>query len=742
MFSLIRNFRLKLENYPCIILLLGVLNGFSAVYFSPEPLSAGKIFFFATPGLLLAWGLFGLRCSCFRFIPATILAVISSLLLMGSVNGSFQEREMGNPDRLGAAAVVRLKDPSLCGGTPEWMPNTPYYIQAELQSVRIGESEEIRTKPETILLSVYHRSPDLKQAGYGDLVLVEGYFERIPEPVLRGTFDFRTYAAARGSSLVFHADSFYIRERGTGFLRRLYDWRSSFLSRLTERMPGKTARNMAPALFFGIRQSVKGGIKEDFLHSGTLHVLSVSGFHIGLFFFAMMFFLAVLPYRIRWFAAPVPVFFYALSTGMEAPAFRAFLMLTLWCLAQMFLRNNRGMNTLAAAAGVILLLNPYQLFDIGFIYSFLCVFFLILSSRFFGETATAIRVRNQFSENRKRITLSWLISKLVVVTGVSVAAWLCSLAVSLSAQALFTPWAVPAYLLMTPATWFCFILFLPAVLLQWIPGVTEWIGEILAPALEFCAGVAGTFADAGSCYVTPPPLWLSVIFLFALAGVMIFRQRRSFILCAMILAVSGFFLFFPGWNSEPEIVILRDGATPVPAILFCDPANRKAILWNVPSGNTARLISTYMKTHGIREIEEVHFDSARSDICGGGELLFYTNPPKAVYFHGKIRKNASTALRIQKEYPAPDSRPVLKLQKEKSRTEVIPGFAGMKHVKVRMITSEYKGSVLEVELPGRVLRKEYPLSNRVIVDRITLPPRKKAALQSLLSTGTRQGFPR
>ena len=734
MSSLLRKFRSKLDSFPCVILLAGILSGFSAVWFSGSALTVGSVFLRATPGLLAAWFLFGLRNSCYRFIPATCLAIISSLLLIARTETQFQNQEMASFDRLGATAVFRLTDPSLCGGVPDWIPNTPYYVQAELLSVSIGDPEEMKPMKEKVLLTFFTRSGEVAKLGYGDLVRAEGYFEKVSEPVLpAGTFDFQTYSAARGSSLLFHANTVKLQEENHGLLRSLYDWRGRFLEKLTSGMPDGTARNMAPALLFGVRQPIKGSIKNDFLHSGTLHVLSVSGFHIGLFFAAMMFFLAVLPYRIRWIAAPVPVFLYALSTGMQAPAFRAFLMLTVWCLARMFLRSNQGMNSLALAAGIILLLNPYQLYDVGFIYSFLCVFFLILSSGFFSKVSEAITVRDQFVRNRKLITVRGICAKIVLALGVSLAAWLCSMAVSLHFQSLFTPWAVPAYLLMLPVTWFCFALFLPAVLLQWIPGVVELVGKIIAPALEFCAWIAEKFADAGAFYISPPPVWLGVIFLISLAGIFIFRSKWGVTACASVLFLSGVLQLFPFPPPDPEIVILRHGSAPVPAVVFCDPAAGKATVWNVPQGKTSRLIADYLKTRGVKEIEEIHFDSARREICGGGLFLLNSFPVRAVYFHDKIRSNAKTANQIREFHPEPLSKPILSFQKEKKRTEVVPGYASMRHVKVRMTTSENKGPVIELILPDQTLQREYPFGNRTIVERITLPRQKKAEWKSLLS---------
>ena len=77
--------------------------------------------------------------------------------------------------------------------------------------------------------------------------------------------------------------------------------------------------------------------------------------------------------------------------------------------------------------------------------------------------------------------------------------------------------------------------------------------------------------------------------------------------------------------------------------------------------------------------------------------------------------------------------PILRLNKISGQTTVVPGYAAMKHVRIRMITSENKGPVLEIELPDQLLRKEYPFSSRTIAERVTLPSQKRAEWRSLLS---------
>ena len=224
-----------------------------------------------------------------------------------------------------------------------------------------------------------------------------------------------------------------------------------------------------------------------------------------------------------------------------------------------------------------------------------------------------------------------------------------------------------------------------------------------------------------------------MIFLISLAGIFIFRSKWGVTVCALVLFFSGLLQLVPIPPPDPEIVLIRHGSAPVPAVVFCDPASGKATVWNVPQGSTARLIADYLKTRGVNEIEEIHFDSARREICGGGPFLLNAFPVKSVYFHDKIRQNAKTAKHIQETHPAPVSKPVLTLQKAENQTEAVPGYAAMKHISVRMTISENNGAVIEIVLPDQTLQKEYPFGSRTILERITLPRQKRAEWKSLLS---------
>ncbi len=137
------------------------------------------------------------------------------------------------------------------------------------------------------------------------------------------------------------------------------------------------AQSIAAALLTGFDDEMDNHIIQSFSHSGTIHILSVSGFHTGLLFLLISFILNLLdPYKkYRWLRVVSVVwvlFFYAFVAGFSPPILRAAWMLSLIVIQQNFYTNRmiHALNILSAAAFVILCINPFYINDIGFLLSF------------------------------------------------------------------------------------------------------------------------------------------------------------------------------------------------------------------------------------------------------------------------------------------------------------------------------------------------------------------------------------
>lgn len=132
------------------------------------------------------------------------------------------------------------------------------------------------------------------------------------------------------------------------------------------------------ALTLGYTKFLPQEMKEAFRASGTSHVLSVSGLHVGIIYLvitSMLFFLKGSKRKnsFKQIVIILSLWAYAFITGLSVAVIRAALMLSIFCVGNMFNRKGFSYNTLAIAAFFILLSHPFALFEIGFQMSFMAV---------------------------------------------------------------------------------------------------------------------------------------------------------------------------------------------------------------------------------------------------------------------------------------------------------------------------------------------------------------------------------
>lgn len=115
------------------------------------------------------------------------------------------------------------------------------------------------------------------------------------------------------------------------------------------------------------------GVVADMQRTGTIHLLSVSGLHIGFILMGFNFILGWLRYPKKWRIIPLGlgVWFYILMTGMDPPVLRAGLMMLLFSAAELLGTNDSNLNRLSLAGLILTFINPCNLFEIGFQLSFL-----------------------------------------------------------------------------------------------------------------------------------------------------------------------------------------------------------------------------------------------------------------------------------------------------------------------------------------------------------------------------------
>ena len=174
-------------------------------------------------------------------------------------------------------------------------------------------------------------------------------------------------------------------------------WLRESARRLQEYMVGKldlldldsSEKSLLATLTVNYRKAMSWELRNQFSATGVAHLLSVSGFHVGIVAAFLSTIFSVLPKSsvfqwVRFVLLLLSIWTFAYIAGLSAPSVRAALMLTIYLVGKQLQHRPDRYNTLAAAAFCMLVYNPFNLFDVGFQLSFIAVFFILyLQPRFY-----------------------------------------------------------------------------------------------------------------------------------------------------------------------------------------------------------------------------------------------------------------------------------------------------------------------------------------------------------------------
>ncbi len=236
------------------------------------------------------------------------------------------------------------------------------------------------------ILAYFSKSTVISEASYGDKIVFSGFIQPISKNTNPGAFDYAGYLEQRQ---IYHR--VYLNEGDYRLVahnpktihavaERLRDQLTNILQR-----PSLDKENFAliSALVLGYDQYLSDDIKEWYSNAGAMHILCVSGLHVGIIYLVMTFLVNLRKVRSRrWNAVKVlfviiSIWIYALVTGLEPAVMRASVMFTMVAFGKLLQRKSRIYNTLAASAFLMLMINPDMLFWVGFQMSYLAVFGIV-----------------------------------------------------------------------------------------------------------------------------------------------------------------------------------------------------------------------------------------------------------------------------------------------------------------------------------------------------------------------------
>ena len=178
---------------------------------------------------------------------------------------------------------------------------------------------------------------------------------------------------------------------------------------------------VASAITLGYTNEIDAEVKQSYSATGAMHILSVSGMHVGIIFIVLEKFLFFLSRKklLRILKAVLIILFlwgYALLTGLSPAVMRAAAMLSFVVVGNTLKHQANIYNSLAVSAFFLLTFNPFLLYDVGFQLSYLAVLGIVY---FHPHIYKTIYIKNK------------LIDKIWVLTSVALAAQLITAPLSL-----------------------------------------------------------------------------------------------------------------------------------------------------------------------------------------------------------------------------------------------------------------------------------------------------------------------
>lgn len=185
----------------------------------------------------------------------------------------------------------------------------------------------------------------------------------------------------------------YANENSINWIRTMHNW---CIEQLERYVTSRETLGLLEAVLAGEKSSLDTTTKQNYANTGIVHVIAISGAHISIFFFLVLFLLSGIKHRkyhwVKYLAALPLIWLYVLVAGAPASAVRAAFMFSILGIGFAFQKQQNGINQLLVAAFALLLLQPAWLFAIGFQLSFLAVLSLFI---FYQPIYAAIALHNK-----------------------------------------------------------------------------------------------------------------------------------------------------------------------------------------------------------------------------------------------------------------------------------------------------------------------------------------------------------
>lgn len=373
---------------------------------------------------------------------------------------------------------------------------------------------------------------------YGDHLIIQGSPQRLKPPANPNEFDYKRFLSFKN---VYHQQfvkanqvQFIASPARRGFIyysHRVRDWASTVIE---STLKGEQNQAVAMALILGVTEGIDNELLSAYAASGAMHVLAVSGMHVGIIYVIILFlFKPIKKYRWSpWLVAGLSIFLlwaFAFVTGLSPSVLRAVTMFSFVALAKPLGWRTNIYNTLATSAFILLLYDPYLIMSVGFQLSYLAVLGIVYL--------------------QKPLYNLWVIDSAVgnwvwEITCISIAAQIATFALGMLYFHQFPVYFLVSNLFVIPLSTAVLVGGILLLAVSWISPIADLLGWLLQWLIELLNWTVITteklpFSIISGIHLTTFQCWLIMAILLSLIFMLEYRYKNivwlTTILCIALI---------------------------------------------------------------------------------------------------------------------------------------------------------------------------------------------------------------
>ena len=440
---------------------------------------------------------------------------------------------------------------------------------------------EIKAK-EKLLITYKYQDKEFNNLSYGDKIKVKGTLITPSKNTNQNTFNYQKY--------LYYKKIYYLVEATSiNKIANNHNYLYTIKNILYQKIDKLKSSNYIKTLLF-CDNTLSKEIKESYRINGISHLFSVSGMHINFFVSIIYLYLNKITYnkRIKYLITNIFIITY-LILFPSSSLLRSAVMSILYSINYLLKLKIKKIDILLLTLGVSLLINPFIIYDLGYIYSYTITFFLVLSS-------STLKKKNK-------------INKIIYI---SLLSFLVSIPITIYNSYEINIISILLNIILVPII---SIIILPLTILTYIFPILDSILYLFTNTLET---ISLFISKINITKIIFPKPSLLIIVLYYIIFLLSYQNKKYFYLNIILLII---IYIYPYLNSNFEVVMFEVGEADCHLIKY--PYNKNTIL--IDTGKNEYKIKNevipYFKSIGIKKIDYLIITHGDEDHIGGSITL-------------------------------------------------------------------------------------------------------------------------